>query len=1184
MKRLTFNQMINQYRRWIVLITLLTTVILGLAFYQILSEISSEDAQASSFSDLSFNYQQVNIQGMGFLNGIEQNPNYPDEIYIRTDVGGAYRLNPDGNSWTPLTDWIKPDSTGILPDSIPSSRATGDLAVDPNASGIIYLTLGNDKPYNDQKDEPDDYTPDGTMWKSTDKGDNWTQIDITAPNGKNVRVHGNVKDNGNQRILDGKLAVDPNDSNVLYYNTMWDGIFKSSDAGDTWQRVYIANDVDTIYDQDFQGGSLVIDATTGGNGSPSTTIYAWKRNKGMLRSTDAGSSWSVMDDFNRGSFSNKTLTRDMQIAPSGNIFATFYGEGNATNDNRLWKYIKADDTWNDIIIEDPNKSVASVSFDLNNENEIWVQHNTAKVYELTNFYKSEDGGQTWSKKPAVVGPNTPDYYQADTFYTENPGQPIESNQMAHRYCANQMIVDVSDSNIGWCIDGYGVYRMDLDYSDDQIEIDAVMKGVEELITNDILVTENGNMVFTTWDMGGFLIKDPDTPPLRENQITYDRRYTRPNEPERHISRFGRLNSLAIVPGDSRVIYAAGDDNLGDLWLWKSTDSGQSWEVVSEVGKNSPNDPSVLAPTIVVSPKDPNYLVMKYAKFGGIWKNLAMAYSTDGGLTWTQTDIPHGLHHTISGLSTNHHTTKDIIFDADGQTIYSYECAGVTSDAASLYPGYMWVEAIRRSDDAGKTLTMAPSNGLDQSGEFNCKNTPVMSPGIDPGELWHGNKDGGRLHYSSDRAENFSVITDVENHISHTLGAPYPGRSNQSFYLHGQIDGEYGLFLSPDLTQIVDSNPDGAGATWYKISDARGLSDRGEMAADPVSFGRVYKTSPSRGVFYAEYEALGLGGYIWEDENNNGIFDEDTSNGINNVSVEVYLDANNDNQPDSTDPIRVLKTYDDDDGNPGFYHFYGAEENQNYVIRIPSSEFEAGGALEGKFSSNDNLSNLTDPDNDISNVDDGRYIVDQNHIQTQSVTLTFDAEPTNDVKNNTNHDTHTNFGIDFGIADELIKDDVVITPPPDTIDTSDCANPDRPCILLEAFDINADGDYYFTPNKGNTPLYREDVPLELFVRDQNLAQCRNASNVLIAMRARRISQSQDDSAWVDITRANTAADSLIEGVLPLSLRSPGLTARDASEWMFEITLECDGKYYRAEPTYAFALGAIGLVEVTGVVID
>ena len=44
-------------------------------------------------ADLGYSWDSVKIGGGGYISGMKVHPNNPDVIYLRTDVGGAYRWN-----------------------------------------------------------------------------------------------------------------------------------------------------------------------------------------------------------------------------------------------------------------------------------------------------------------------------------------------------------------------------------------------------------------------------------------------------------------------------------------------------------------------------------------------------------------------------------------------------------------------------------------------------------------------------------------------------------------------------------------------------------------------------------------------------------------------------------------------------------------------------------------------------------------------------------------------------------------------------------------------------------------------------------------------------------------------------------------------------------------------------------
>ena len=57
-------------------------------------------AQAQSYS-----WQNVQMVGGGYVDGIVAHPGQQGLFYAKTDVGGAYRYNAATATWVPLNDW-----------------------------------------------------------------------------------------------------------------------------------------------------------------------------------------------------------------------------------------------------------------------------------------------------------------------------------------------------------------------------------------------------------------------------------------------------------------------------------------------------------------------------------------------------------------------------------------------------------------------------------------------------------------------------------------------------------------------------------------------------------------------------------------------------------------------------------------------------------------------------------------------------------------------------------------------------------------------------------------------------------------------------------------------------------------------------------------------------------------------
>lgn len=134
-------------------------------------------------------------------------------------------------------------------------------------------------------------------------------------------------------------------------------------------------------------------------------------------------------------------------------------------------------------------------------------------------------------------------------------------------------------------------------------------------------------------------------------------------------------------------------------------------------------------------------------------------------------------------------------------------------------------------------------------------------------------------------------------------------------------------------------------------------------------------------------SMQLGDRVFYDANNNGI--NDGENGIANVTVKLYLDANNDNQADGA-AIQTTTT----DAN-GFYIFNGLTPN-NYIVGVVTPAGYVSSSINGG-----------DPDNDI-NLDDNGQVTVGNETRGLAITLAFNTEVTN-----TTPGTNYNNTYDFG---------------------------------------------------------------------------------------------------------------------------------------------------------------------------
>lgn len=142
--------------------------------------------------------------------------------------------------------------------------------------------------------------------------------------------------------------------------------------------------------------------------------------------------------------------------------------------------------------------------------------------------------------------------------------------------------------------------------------------------------------------------------------------------------------------------------------------------------------------------------------------------------------------------------------------------------------------------------------------------------------------------------------------------------------------------------------------------------------------------------------VSLGNKVWIDANNNGIQDPAEAN-YSGATVNLYLDANGDGNPDGV-AISTVTT-----NAQGLYLFSGLQPG-NYIVgvTIPNGYAPSG-------------TNGGDPDTNPADNDNNGVLVVGNEVRSNTISLLAGTEPTGENPNNdpTNADNSSNLTVDFG---------------------------------------------------------------------------------------------------------------------------------------------------------------------------
>lgn len=193
----------------------------------------------------------------GRLNSIAIHPTNPDIIYVGGAQGGVWKTVNGGATWVPLTD-------------AQCSLAMGSVALDPKNPEIVYVGTG------ELNFSGDSYYGCG-MLKSTDGGQTWAEIgrSVFTAQGRRPRISRVVVDNATA-----------NTPSAIVLAATDAGVFRSADAGLTWLLTSgpVGAVTDLVADTSTAGVFYAANGDIGGGGVSA-------RN-GIFKTTDAGLTWS----------------------------------------------------------------------------------------------------------------------------------------------------------------------------------------------------------------------------------------------------------------------------------------------------------------------------------------------------------------------------------------------------------------------------------------------------------------------------------------------------------------------------------------------------------------------------------------------------------------------------------------------------------------------------------------------------------------------------------------------------------------------------------------------------------------------------------------------------------------------------------------------------------------------------
>jgi hypothetical protein len=580
----------------------------------------------------------------GRITAIAAHASAPGTYFIGAAAGGVWKSTDSGATWAPVFDGV-------------GSQSIGALAVAPQSATRLYVGTG------EANGSGDSYDGDG-VYVTEDGGSSWQFLGLAET----------------RRI--GRIALDPTDSSRIYVAAAGAlfskdanrGVYRSTDAGATWERTLFVSDSTSAID-------VVVEPGVPAN------VYAamWERlrgpqnrrvggpTSGVYKSTDFGATWALLGGGLPAA--GPTVGRiglSASVSSPGTLVAcycddpgNFAGLYRTTNSGASWARmndgalasITGGFGWyfGQVRIDPTNASrifVLGVSLYRTtntgaswssvgggthvDHHDIWIDpSNNTRVVDGDDggLYRSTNGGSAWVKSPNL--PLTQFY--AITVDAQNPlhrlggtqdnGTPRTSTGALDDwddiyfgdgfYC----LVDPTNSNVIYAEYQYGGLGKSTDggssFNDATLGIDPGDRA--NWSTPVVMDPSDPNILY----YGTQRVWRSTDGTASWSAVSGD--LTEGDDPGNLV--FGTITTIAVAPSDSSVLYAGTDD--GNVWVTQNL--GGSWTNVTGTLPDrwvtrvavDPADAAVAYVTISGYRND-EYLphVFRTTDFGAAWGDIS----------------------------------------------------------------------------------------------------------------------------------------------------------------------------------------------------------------------------------------------------------------------------------------------------------------------------------------------------------------------------------------------------------------------------------------------------------------------------------------------------------------------------------------------------------------------------------
>lgn len=765
---------------------------------------------------INYEYKNAPIPGGGYVTGLLYHPRQPGILYARTDIGGVYRYDYEKKHWKSLIDGVSMED---ISETFPIA-----CALDENHPEYLYIMSGiNGQGY-------------GKFSISEDYGETFIHKKIP------VTVHGNLCGRGTGY----RLAADKKDENILYFASQLDGLWKTTDRGDTWKRltleenymtcVWVSDDAKTIVagtagyttreNDKLRGHSLYVSYDAGQSFErlmqPENVLVSDSKMNGLVASRynyDGTYLYVTMNVTGRWNYVvDLGYSCDSGDVIGGKVLRYYFSEGKIAGYDDITP--DADGVLTKKFLNYGFGGISSCKAipGLLACSTLCREKDGDEI-----VYLSKDYGNSWSVSLCGLE-------KGDLYFNTSYMKPEYNGNHCLLHWMSDIKINPFDPNEVWFNSGTGVFMTDALLGEHPRYHDACA-GIEETVHLNVYapVAGEAELIDIVGDLGGFAFRNLDEP----CKNSFD---------DREGNRYITCINADISDADSNLgIVTARGNWKGKTkgGLVRTRDNFKTFERISmPFGINAEIDrklheienPNVNAGWVAMSPDGTNIV---WSVADGIRLPVELVIiSNDGGKNFQKAGV----------------------FDLKGNPVKKGYLK-VFSDRTGndLFYGFGGASEIYVSRDGGKNFYQKQPEETFPICDFGyidtANKTEVRGEGGKSGVFYMALGDAGLYKFCYDTGTDeihVKRLTDAKDACYRMgLGVIGEGREylteEKAIYFCGRLDGEYGFYRTLD-----------EGKSYERLNRENQMyGEINSIDGDKRKFGRFFLATGSRGVLYGE---------------------------------------------------------------------------------------------------------------------------------------------------------------------------------------------------------------------------------------------------------------------------------------------------------------------------------------------